>query len=239
MRKIYIIIMSGLMGLSVASIGAQALSSFNHQAGFVVPVTTYVNKGTRTDYVILSREAGGSDKGTYDAFGGKRDKEDGNHPVTTAAREFFEEAITVSTLGKSEKQMKDYIDLKNGNTRHIFAVCSKSGSGRNVLYMTGFSHTDFNNLINKFANARASKTRNRYKEKDRIAKIRLSDLRAAISRAGSHHGVTVKAEVTDLKGKTTTKTITLRPVLAKMLSGYSKGSTYQTGKDRKIRFYRF
>src|SRR5688572_1674937 len=43
-------------------------------------------------YFILSREAGGHDKGTFDDFGGKRDPGE-DHPIISAAREFWEEAI--------------------------------------------------------------------------------------------------------------------------------------------------
>lgn len=213
---------------------APALSDFNHQAAFVLPLTLHNER----EMILLGREAAGNDQGLYDSFGGKRDYEDGSHPVVTAAREFYEEAITRLTLDMPFSTVRHYIDLKAGNTEYIFAVQSMRGNARHVVYLSNFSPTLFQQLKETFGfafeNAPAGR---RFREKDEIASVFLSDVLEAIVDSRSNRGIQVIAHVIDLRGNRSTKLITLRPIFARMLRGYAEARAYVEGKDPRIRFY--
>jgi len=218
----------------------KSLSAFNHHAAFVAPIV--YDQGQK--YIVLGREAYGNDKGLYDAFGGKRDQADGNHPGNTASREFYEEAIAVKTLGLNRQRVKSYIALKSGHTEHVFAVQDRTAQGRlgarNVLYLTRFSPAMMSTFKNKFGKARAAAPRGKsFDEKDAIASISMNALKQAIVLSPSNSNVSVMAQVTDLKGRRSIQRIQLRTVTVKMLRGYFERRPYVKGVNNKIRFYTF
>ncbi len=212
------------------------LSKFGHTAAWVLPTTHFLKNGKRVKYVVLGREAGGRDAGKYDAFGGDREKNE-KHPVVTAAREFYEEAITSSTLGMNEKAIRTYIDLNARNTECILGIDDKKYKKKHVLYMTSFKDNDISKLERSFAAARNGQQQWKYKEKDSIAVVRWDRLVKAIKNSTSNTGVKVQATVTDLQGKKIRKTIELRGVFVKILRSYVEGKPSTQGKSPKIKYW--
>lgn len=212
----------------------KSLKDYHFGAASVLPVTYFEKKGQgKVKYVILGREAAGADKGTYDDFGGSRDKGEG-HPVITAAREFHEEAIIPATLGWNLKETQKFIDLNSGNTEYILA------SNNSGTYITKFSNADIVSFKKKFHGALKQQKSFKCKEKDRIATVRWDLLKKAIVESKYNTGVKVEARLVDPKtgkdegGKTT---ITLRPFLAKRLRPLFEKCPYDKGNNSKIRFY--
>lgn len=212
---------------------AQSLSQYPFNSASVLPFTYFNKKGKQVKYVILGREAGGRDKGTYDDFGGSKEQNE-KHPMITAAREFYEEGIVNDTLGWNLTTTRAHIDLNQNHTEAILAL------GTAVTYITHFSTNDIINFRKKFEAARAKQTSWKYKEKDRIATVRWDALVAAITNSKNNTGVTVQARLIDPatgKDEAQLSTITLRPFLVKRLRPYVTNQHYQQGKSPKIRFY--
>jgi hypothetical protein len=211
------------------------LSNFDFGAGSVLP--TFINQnGTR--YLILSREAHGNDKGTYDDFGGKRDyigpkinQKKEAHPVITASREFFEEAILMLSIGMSLPDTKKFIDVDNIYTEYVIAY------GHNVTYITDFTlYAD--RFFSNFYNAFNTTTSRHSKEKDRIAIIEWNTLKAIVNNTPFNSGVVVDAQVLNpLDQKWYTEKITLRGFFVKKLRPFWMDKLYLQGKNNKIRFY--
>lgn len=210
-----------------------ALSDFQYGSASVLP---FYNS-RRTKYVILSREKWGRDAGTYDDFGGKRDKGE-NHPVISAAREFWEEAILDGTIGLSLARTQSYIDIaKSRNTHYIIANTTKKRA-KNVTYITNFNKykTQF---INNFYKARRNSTKRENKEKDRIAIVKWQDLKDAIvNHQHTSTSVYVTASVINpITNKGEQQQILLRPYLVIKLRDFFRDQPHIKGKSRKIHFY--
>jgi hypothetical protein len=209
----------------------QSLSQYNYKAASVLPATYF--KGSK--YVILGRESGGSDQGTYDDFGGKRDANE-NHPITTATREFFEEGILQETLSMDLVRLKDKIDLSSPtNTTQVIVVNQNA-----VTYIVDFASADIVSFRKKFHDAFARQWSHKYKEKDRIATVRWDRLESAIRGSKSNTGVQVQARLIDSKTgqeENQRSSIMLRPFFVKKLRPYIENSSYQAGKSSKIHFY--
>lgn len=179
-------------------------------------------------YFILSREAGGSDKGTYDDFGGKRDPGE-NHPIISAAREFWEEAI-LTCVGFSLPDTQKFIDPTSGNTLFVNAF------GQSVTYVVDFSR--YKDAFFKNFYAARKKARGHFREKDRIAIIEWDMLKATIAQSKELAGIKIKAAILnpdDLKWYQ--ETITLRPYFVKKMRSFFTDSSYVQGENEKIRFY--
>ena len=123
----------------------------------------------------MAREAAGPHVGTYDAFGGAKDGNE-NHPVATAARELAEE--TIGLLG-SPSQLRHHLDVHNHHTCSVVANYQKQF----VVYFTHFNLTQIQNLVHNFYSARQAATHYKYKEKDRLAWVKWSNLKNAIAQA--------------------------------------------------------
>lgn len=211
------------------------LSDFKFNSASVLPYYTKRN----VKYVILSREAGGRDRGAYDDFGGSRDQGE-DHPVISAAREFHEEAIIEGTIGLNLQETQNYIDsTASRHTTHIIAYTTPAGNGQ-VTYITNFSKYK-NQFINAFYTARKNATNWHNREKDRIAIVKWNDLKKAISNQEDKKTiVTVLARVVDPKTGTLRKNeqeITLRPFLIMKLKGFMRDEPYERGANKKVRFY--
>jgi len=217
---------------------APRLSEFDFGAGSVLP--TFINQnGTR--YLILSREANnGADTGTYDDFGGKRDKigpknnqKKEAHPVITASREFFEEAILSLSIGMSLPDTKKFIDVDNIYTEYVIACANV----KYVIYITDFTKyadTFFANFYDAFNTT----TSHHSKEKDRIAIVEWDALKTVVNNAPFNTGVVMDALVLNpLDQKWYTEKITLRPIFVKKLRPFWMDKPYQQGLSSKIHFY--
>lgn len=225
----------------INSIFGMQLSKFNFNAASVLPIGKTASGNV---VVVLGREAFGPDKGTWDAFGGKREQIE-NHPVMTASREFTEE--TGGLFITNKKEALKYIDIDTGNTQYIIANENK----KSVIYITNFGFNKVQNFFNKFY---YSKTDN---EKDLIAQVNWDDLAKAIRNANRDAGgqlilpVTVFANVAkpykNALGKNTwqmnKQKISLRPYFVSTLQTFFKDldtgkKNYTAGKNDKIRFYK-
>ncbi len=215
---------------------APRLSAYPFGAASVLLV--FIINGTK--YLIVSREAHGIDVGTYDDFGGKRDlitdlktkkKYLEPHPVITAAREFYEEAILDLTTNLSLRSTKDFIDIASNNTEYIIA------SQKAVIYVTNFGAYQAE-FFKKFYSALAKTKSSHSKEKDSVARIKWDTLTSAIVNSKFNTGVSVQAEVLNPRTrKFETKQISLRPFFVKKMRPFFTGQNYVPGEDKRIRFY--
>ena len=216
---------------------AKRLSQFNYGSASVLPFYTEENQ----KYVILTREHWGRDSGTYDDFGGKRDRGE-KHSVVTAAREFWEEGILDKTIDLSLLEVQDYIDIaQSENTAYIIAATQElwGKTYKHVTYVTDFTPyvTEF---LDTFYDARWKATKTENKEKDKIALIAWNDLQDAIvkQKESGYPGVYVSATLIDPKTKKKMqKLILLRPSFVSKLRGFFCGDEWECGEHEKMRFY--
>jgi hypothetical protein len=210
---------------------SMSLSTFQHQSGSVLPLYT-VND---TDYLLLSRERLGRDRGTYDDWGGQRDPGE-DHPIITAAREFHEEAVIDKTIGMNLQQTCNYIDTYNNNTAYVIANTSDQGN-RHVTYIVRFDEY-MSLFINNFYTAVRKATAPENKEKDRLAVVKLSDLKYVVGGTLRNKGVFVPAQIIDpITGKYKTEKVVLRPYFVIKLRSFFTDQPYKEGEDARIRFY--
>ena len=211
------------------------LSDFDFNSASVIPL--FINKNG-IKYLILGREAHGNSKGTYDDFGGARDlvgpqnnQRREPHPVITAAREFFEEAILMLSINFSVEKIQDFIDLKNTHTECVIA-CE-----RNVTYITDFTSYAGTFFAN-FYTALATTTSHHSQEKDRIAIVEWDVLKTAVNNNISNTGLVVDALVLNpLDQNWSGEKITLRGFFVKKLRPFWMDKPYQEGLNPKIHFY--
>jgi 8-oxo-dGTP pyrophosphatase MutT (NUDIX family) len=206
------------------------LSQFDFKAASVLP--TYKNPQGHT-MVILSREAYGRDRGTYDAAGGKRDKGE-KHPEITAARECLEELILEKTAGIKLHKVRKHINIDSGNTDYIIARISK----KSVIYVSDFS-AYWNGIRKKFYSARRNAKQSKYREKDHVAVVKWDDLKDAIAQSTPGQKVCIYAHGIKRNGSydAQTKSIILRPFLIAQLRPFFQNQSFQQGRNQKIRFY--
>ncbi|MCX5922591.1 MAG: NUDIX hydrolase [Candidatus Dependentiae bacterium] len=233
-RFIQFILFIGALGIlqgsaSAAQVApkAPALKDSNFQGAGVLP--TYDFKGET--YVILARENGGNDQGTWDSFGGSKDQGE-DHPQTTATREFDEE---------TKGLLEDFIDLDDKSTEII--VRTRHGGSSFVLYIAPLSSKFcMKTFGHKFHN---KKTFGKYNEKDCLAAVKLSDFKKTISTAQrdqkthqfEHIAMTARVYNPSNSGFFQNQTITLRPPLVWSLQPYFQGKTGIQGKDTRASFY--
>lgn len=228
-----------ILGCFQANIAAVALKDFKFNGASVLPYTTWPTK--TDDYFLLSREAWGNDKGTWDAFGGSKDANE-THPVQTASREFAEE--TMYDIFKPKAAL-DFITLSSGNTSTIIANMSKNF----VIYLTKFDYQLIENFVKSFYQTRSKllKTKGNGKllEKDKIAWVEKANLASSIINAKRNANgrlitpIKVWANIVQPDGTQTAEQINLRPALVGSLqSFFNNSNNYTLGKNSKIRFYK-
>jgi hypothetical protein len=221
------------------------LSQFDHLSAAVLPTFTHRN----IKWAILSREAYGRNKSTYDSFSGSKDKGE-THPIQTAAHEFLQEAILELVLDWDVKDVEQFIDPNNENTWIVVAYEKEVNRPiRNVTYIVNFNKYKtklFNNFYaaraQELARYEAARIPGRYRvttEKDRLAKVSWKDLeKAIVNQEHKNDPVTVSAYVLDPQTqKFNRKTITLRPILVMTLRPLFLKRTYERGENEKIRYY--
>lgn len=215
--------------LSTNAYAQPHLKTFSFNAAAVLPYTEYQGE----TYVLVARETRGSDKGTWDSFGGSRDGHE-KHPVITAGREFAEEtAYALFT----PQQAHRYIDVDTGNTSTIIAY----GRKQYVLYITHFAQQTIRKLADAFYSRIAIQKKNTLTEKDLLALVKLDTIKHAVISCRNKQGVlnqlVVDAQILTPTGTTIHQTIKLRPILISVLEPYFKDSAYTSGKNKIIRFY--
>lgn len=237
MKRLFLIISLGVsVGNATVSPHMHAVvrSGVVHNAAFVAPLATHEGK----QYLLLGRESAGKDAGTYDSFGGSRITADNKDHLSTAAREFYEEAILKETLKMAQAKVRDYLALSAGHTSYIFIIDHAYKSIRNVLYLTDFTHKELTMIQDTFATAyKHAPSGHEFHEKDAIAYLPFDEVLEAIASSTSDSGIKVSASVTDLQGKRSEQMITLRPVLVKVLRGFAEDLPYESGEDPRIRYY--
>lgn len=194
------------------------LSDSNFGAASVLPFIKQNNKF----FFILSREAYGKAKGTYDDFGGSRDPGE-DHPVITAAREFFEEAI-LPGIGFSLENTLALIDIAQSNKTQYVVVLS-----RNVTYITDFTaHAQA--LFNNFYSTRSKMKDFHFTEKDRLALVDWDLLKTTINNTMFNSGVQIDALVLDPQDLLwKPETIILRDFFVKKLRPFFMTKPYEQG----------
>ncbi len=225
----------GLLGLILSLVisdiplhGSLSLKKFSYNAAGVLPIGTQkIGRGTHT-YVILGREAYGRDKGTYDAFGGSRDPHE-HDPLITAARECAEEMISHRTMKRSVKDIEKQINPRGHHTTMVLA----HQRFNYVLYITRFDE-HIEKFLGNFYRSLKKTHSFKHQEKDLIATVGWETLAYAIKENKNQ----VRANVIDpVTNESTRALITLRPLLIKSLKPFFMNYTYQTGTNKKIRFY--
>lgn len=214
-----------------------SLSDFAYGAAWVLPFTSHMIEDTKTECIVLGKEAFGGDTDTYDAFGGKKDPSDEKQCLVTAAREFAEEAIARLTCDMSIDEVKKHIDLDSDHTTAILAIHDLKYKARTVTYLTRFSHESIVKLVTNFPEARAKVHDHAEREKDAIALVTLSDFEAAVKASAGNSRITVSAKVWDDKGNVSQETITLRPIFVRLMRSYIENKPFEHGEDERIRFY--
>ncbi len=207
------------------------LTDFNFTSASVLPVFTYNN----TKYLILAREAEGNSRGTYDDFGGGKEKNE-THPLITAAREFFEEGILPITTGLTIEQVQKYIDINSAHNT-IYIICySRHENKKSATYIVRFDRYK-DDLLYNFNNALKQVSQASYKEKDRIAIVKWNIVKRAIAQNKDVKNIAVKACVVHPKmGVLTKKYIKLRSCFVKKLRFFFLNKPYKR-LHKKIRLY--
>ena len=225
---VIVVILYMLCGTSIHAI--QRLSDFDFTSASVLPVFT---KG-RTSYLIVAREVEGKSRGTYDDFGGGREKNE-NKPIITAAREFCEEAIAPLSIGLDIQDIQRYLD----NNHTTFIIChTKNQRSKSVTYVIQFNRY-YKELLRHFYAAREKVTQPAYQEKDRIAVIKWATLTKALSRVKNIKKATVQAwEIDQKTGKWIKKRIKLRSSFIRKFKPFFTDRLYEKDViDRRVRFY--
>lgn len=221
-----------LIGIvSSATLWSQApsttLSTMHFNGASVLPYTHFTPGGEK--YFILSREAYGSDKDTWDAFGGSRDPHE--TPEQTAAREFEEEtALTLISPGNAKR----YIDPHNSHTSCVIA----HRTIHFVCYLTHFDAATIQNFEKKFYRARKKALDHKYREKDALARVAQEDIKKAVAQwSTGKQRIRVQAEVLQADGTFKKETIVLRPLISSLLYSYYYGSGVKCPLNPKVFYY--
>jgi len=205
-----------------------SLTDIQWKSSSVLPFF-YNNKGEK--YAILSREAAGRARGTYDDFGGKAETYD-LHPLESAAREFWEEAILKDTINLTLEQTKEYLDIDNTeNTESIIVYLTDSSS--NVTYITDFTNY-YKDFFNNFYRVRKKQTRWKFKEKNKIAIVKWNDLACAVkSNVNKDTPVMVTATIINTRfSRRHKQDITLRDFFVIKTQPFFLNEDYQQGTNK-------
>ncbi len=177
-------------------------------------------------YVILGRETKGRHKGSYDNFGGGREPGE-ESPLLTAAREFFEEANLLLTVGFTLKDVENYLDITRTHVEIILAY------NKSFTYITDFQNYK-KKLLKNFHKALQETTDPHFLEKDRIALVLWEDLERAVQ----NNRISLPAlELDPITLQLIVTTIQLRPGLVHQLKPFFMNQAYRQEMNHKIRFY--
>jgi hypothetical protein len=209
-------------------------SSGKLKAAAVLPYTENHPDFPNERVFLLARENSGNYNGQYTDFGGKNDIK-AKHPIQLAAKELHEETAGVL----DEKWALNHIDLKTGNTQYLLIKENKGW----VTYITKFDYKDLKKVTDGFYTACNKATKPEYKEKDKLAWVKESDMKKSITSAQKNgkgeYQATVPALIVDQRRTKAQnkKSIPLTSMFIAKLRSYYNGAPYTPGKDPKIRFY--
>lgn len=208
---------------------------FKYHAASVLPIIdlNHPENNHEERFVLLGQEAIGDDQGYYADWGGSRDKEE-TDPLITAAREFYEEANGQATLEMDIDTIKDYLDPKAGNTLYIIKQPEAGTRRRNqVVYITKFTHKQFNNFKQKFYEALTAARNEQNLEKSKLCIISWSEFAKAI--VSENRSIT--AYVIEADGRYTSTLIELRPILKSKLKRFFSNDNFIQPADSVERIY--
>lgn len=185
------------------------------RASFVIPQVLKNGK----KYVLLGKESGGKDKGSYCVPGGSsgwwifRDKD----PLETAAREFCEETLTKFDY----KTVYEHIDQRS-QKRFILESQGKKIIGYTVLFQDHI----IDDIVSNFSD-RCSKTwfwQYYYREMDHFILVEWDTLISRLNNVASDgSGVVIEVDIFDNKSlKNKKQLITLRPITVLLIKKYQK-----------------
>jgi hypothetical protein len=205
------------------------IDNFKHSDGFVLPMFRFASHSHTTSHsqttnstnnkktrlvCLLGRETEGSDRGTYDSFGGRRDILAGGRtetPLQTAAREFWEEGLLKESLNASLQSTIESV-------KHGEPICVFDGRLGHVLYFKLFPFNEMVDYMAKYIKTARHLTRSGKRiEKDNLAVVYFDDLWATASRATTN---SCHAIVWHLDGRITSSKIRVRTILLKILKEY-------------------
>lgn len=194
------------LSLFLSFLFSQALiQSHSFHGAFVFPVS--VIKGKK--YLIVAREAGGRDKGTYCIPGGSsrgwfwRERD----PLKTAAHELVEELLLPWSTQEAYQKLNEY-----GGTCCTHTIYTKTL----VTYELPLSEREMNDTLDHYYQRRDSYFfwQYTYREMDRIGVIKLKDLKRVLNKQHGSHHCTLYARVRNPKTNADEWIpITLRPVM--------------------------
>lgn len=207
----------------------------------ILPIVSLpTKKGKPKDHYIISRNAFGQYKGTFDDFGGSRDPQE-THPVQTAAREFYEEALAGPVLKKSIKNLEKKIDLAGKDTQAVLvqSIPGKGGKSNYVTFIARFGQNSSRKMTHAFGAARAKPgLAFAFKEKDQIALVRVDKLKQALLNNPNNNNVFVPAKVyAGIKPVGKISTIKLHPFFAKRIRAKYQGKPIAIGTDNRVKLY--
>lgn len=217
------------------------LKNFNYTGASVLPMTSWAGK-PGVKYVLLSEEAHGRDKGTWDDFGGAKDPYEID-PLQTAAREAWEESVNLLT--KNQNFLTNYISLSANNTQDVIASIDK----QMVTYITNFESTYLEHLTKNFHSKLRRTTDPHQTEKSRLAWVKYDDLKNVIANAPRNATgqliapIRVTANIINpadpsVKGQIRGQQIPLRLVFVSKLQEFFKDAPYVQGQDPRIKFFK-
>src|SRR5690606_7214510 len=98
-----------------------------------------------------------------------------------SSREAWEESANLFMT--SEKEIRDYIDVKNKNTKNIVVSIDK----QMVTYITEFNHNELENITKRFYFVLPQINDRKLKEKDRLSWVNYEDLKNVIKNASQYN----------------------------------------------------
>lgn len=197
--------------------------AYTFKSASVLPLCFHHGK----KYVILGRETKGRYKGSYDNFGGGREPGE-NYPIETAAREFFEEANLLLTVGFTLQDIENYLDITRTHNVEVILAYNES-----FTYIIDFQNYK-KKFLKNFHKALQETTDPHFLEKDRIALVRWEDLERAVqNNLASIPALELEPSTLQLIATT----ITLRPYLVRQLKPFFMNHAYRQEMNHKIRFY--
>ncbi len=189
-------------------------NNYRYDEASTVVWTSWDNN--RTKWVLLARESGGRDAGTWDCFGGGRNQGESN-PLITATRELYEETAHA---------LLDYnrLSAKLSNRHDTHVIRDTINGTKTVTYIVNFNNKTLTNFTHNFYKALRSKGLPRVcKEKDSLAWVKYDDLRWAINNHGnSSYNVYVTGNIinrhdTSRRGQIKGQRLKLRPFFVKKM----------------------
>ena len=217
----------------------QSLSDFSKTGkSFGAGVMPYYEGKDGEKYILLGREVN-SRAHEWALFSGGSEqsatvKNEMEHPLDCATREFYEEAVLQKTLGWDEAATKEYITK---NTTEIVARYSRDvrKSRPLIIYQVKFTKKDIETIIGKFKNLFDDETLDKkFKEKDALALVKYQDLIDAVKK--DEPWVTLDAKLPSWFSKTEQEKICLFSMPYRLLRARHASEAIFTVSGKKYHY---